>query len=247
MGASLPCAFFLFIICTNSVIAAETQHNQSIQEFQVSLASPNNTPESLKKRKKTPQDVRAKRSIEELNTKDKQEGFENNHQILVVTTTAQNFLDNEIRGSELLRFVGIDAIFIPRSINVPLCSNRDLPPLSVVKRAPMGFMGMRGKKEYEYTDMDKRVLQGFHGVRGKKILLKIPYRFAPKRAPSGFMGMRGKKLLVSEYDSNKRAPSGFMGKNFISTDSVPPSNIFLKKRNARQKRGLRSIESIAKR
>lgn len=75
-------------------------------------------------------------------------------------------------------------------------------------------MGMRGKKEYEYTDMDKRALQGFHGVRGKKILLKIPYRFAPKRAPSGFMGMRGKKkLLVNEYDSNKRAPSGFMGKN----------------------------------
>lgn len=54
----------------------------------------------------------------------------------------------------------------------------------------MGFMGMRGKKEFEYTDMDKKALQGFHGVRGKKILLKMPYRFAPKRAPSGFMGMR---------------------------------------------------------
>lgn len=66
---------------------------------------------------------------------------------------------------------------------------RDLPPLSVVKRAPMGFMGMRGKKEYEYTDLDKKALQGFHGVRGKKILFKVPYRFAPKRAPSGFMGI----------------------------------------------------------
>lgn len=76
-------------------------------------------------------------------------------------------------------------------------------------------MGMRGKKEHEYTDMDKKALQGFHGVRGKKILLKIPYRFVPKRAPSGFMGMRGKKLLINGYDTNnKRAPSGFMGMHF---------------------------------
>lgn len=52
---------------------------------------------------KIPQGVRGKRSIEEVNTQNKQEGFENNHQILVVTTTEQNFLDNEIRGSELLR------------------------------------------------------------------------------------------------------------------------------------------------
>lgn len=81
----------------------------------------------------------------------------------------------------------------------------------------MGFMGMRGKKQYEYTDMDKRALQGFHGVRGKKILLKIPYRFTPKRAPSGFMGMRGKKLITDEYEiGGKRAPSGFMGKTLIT-------------------------------
>ncbi|KAJ6629957.1 Tachykinin, partial [Pseudolycoriella hygida] len=180
MGASLPHAFFLLIICTNSVITSETDHKRSLQEFQ---------------------DVRDKRSVEELNIQNQQEGFANNHQILVVTTTEQNFLDNEVRGSELLR---------------------DLPPLSVVKRAPMGFMGMRGKKEYEYTDMDKKALQGFNGVRGKKILLKIPYRFAPKRAPSGFMGMRGKKkLLIGEYDGNKRAPSGFMGMRGKKEDFDP--------------------------
>lgn len=99
--------------------------------------------------------------------------------------------------------------------------NRDLPPLSVVKRAPMGFMGMRGKKQFEYANMDKKALQGFHGVRGKKILLKIPYRLTPKRAPSGFMGMRGKKFLISDYDtSNKRAPSGFMGKNIFQSIGV---------------------------
>lgn len=180
MDASLPCVFFLLIICTSTVITAETHHKRSIQGFQ---------------------GVRGKRSIEELNTQNKQEGFENNHQILVVTTTEQNFLDNEIRGSELLR---------------------DLPPLSVVKRAPMGFMGMRGKKEYEYTDMNKKALQGFHGVRGKKLLLKMPLRFAPKRAPSGFMGMRGKKLLINQFDaSNKRAPSGFMGMRGKKEDFDP--------------------------
>ncbi|XP_037039736.1 tachykinins isoform X2 [Bradysia coprophila] len=180
MGASLPCAFFILIICTNSVITAETHHKRSLQGFQ---------------------GVRGKRSIEEVSTQNKQEGFENNHQILVVTTTEQNFLDNEVRGPELLR---------------------DLPPLSVVKRAPMGFMGMRGKKEYEYTGMDKKALQGFHGVRGKKILLKIPHRFVPKRAPSGFMGMRGKKkLLMNEYGANKRAPSGFMGMRGKKEDFNP--------------------------
>lgn len=30
---------------------------------------------------------------------------------------------------------------------------RDLAPVSVVKRAPMGFMGMRGKKEYDFADL----------------------------------------------------------------------------------------------
>ncbi|RZB89870.1 hypothetical protein BDFB_012230 [Asbolus verrucosus] len=50
------------------------------------------------------------------------------------------------------------------------------------KRAPMGFVGMRGKKEYDEMMEDKRAPSGFFGMRGKKM---------PRQ--SGFFGMRGKK------------------------------------------------------
>lgn len=79
------------------------------------------------------------------------------------------------------------------------------PTLTFVKRAPSGFFGMRGKKDYEYTEFQ---------APDKKFLLNYPIRYVPKRAPSGFMGMRGKKLLNDDYYSDKRAPSGFMGKSF---------------------------------
>lgn len=52
------------------------------------------------------------------------------------------------------------------------------------KRAPMGFVGMRGKKMYdeEVDELEKRAPAGFFGVRGKK-----------QPGKSGFFGMRGKK------------------------------------------------------
>uniref|UniRef100_A0A1L8DPL4 Putative conserved secreted protein n=1 Tax=Nyssomyia neivai TaxID=330878 RepID=A0A1L8DPL4_9DIPT len=84
---------------------------------------------------------------------------------------------------------------------------RGLPILSLIKRAPVGFMGMRGKKDSEVVTIDEPPLD-MEGSRDKKLFLNLPFRYIPKRAPSGFMGMRGKKF---SFDSYKRAPSGFMG------------------------------------
>lgn len=50
------------------------------------------------------------------------------------------------------------------------------------KRAPSGFVGMRGKKQGEEFDMKRSPNSGFFGMRGKK-----------EPAKSGFFGMRGKK------------------------------------------------------
>lgn len=68
------------------------------------------------------------------------------------------------------------------------------------KRAPMGFQGMRGKKDklipdFEDTylpddEYEKRAPMGFQSTRGKKTSLSDEYY---KRAPMGFQGMRGKK------------------------------------------------------
>ncbi|XP_059619152.1 tachykinins isoform X2 [Phlebotomus argentipes] len=84
---------------------------------------------------------------------------------------------------------------------------RGLPVLSLVKRAPVGFMGMRGKKDSEVVTVDEAPMD-IEEPRDKKLFLNLPFRYIPKRAPSGFMGMRGKKF---SFDSYKRAPSGFLG------------------------------------
>uniref|UniRef100_A0A6B2E8Z0 Putative conserved secreted protein n=1 Tax=Phlebotomus kandelakii TaxID=1109342 RepID=A0A6B2E8Z0_9DIPT len=84
---------------------------------------------------------------------------------------------------------------------------RGLPILSLVKRAPVGFMGMRGKKDSEVVSVNESPMD-VEGSRDKKLFLNLPFRYIPKRAPSGFMGMRGKKF---SFDSYKRAPSGFLG------------------------------------
>jgi hypothetical protein len=92
---------------------------------------------------------------------------------------------------------------------VVLCAPEESP-----KRAPSGFLGVRGKKDTAFVSdeayndvVEKRApVMGFQGVRGKK---------DDKRGPSmGFHGMRGKKDADSqqEYLQDKRAPSvGFMG------------------------------------
>lgn len=64
-------------------------------------------------------------------------------------------------------------------------------------RAPSGFQGVRGKKDFDQQSEDlfpyqskRQPSQAFFGMRGKKW-------FGDKRAPSGFYGVRGKK---NEYD-----------------------------------------------
>ncbi|XP_068619690.1 tachykinins [Battus philenor] len=64
------------------------------------------------------------------------------------------------------------------------------------KRAPQGFLGMRGKKYLESGESEqlyKRKPQFFVGVKGKKSYdFEYPEGYF-KRAPMGFLGMRGKK------------------------------------------------------
>lgn len=100
----------------------------------------------------------------------------------------------------------------------------NLPYRFIPKRAPSGFMGMRGKKFLESSI--KRGPSGFVGMRGKKsswdplygLLHNYNYESndyldteQEKRAPAGFFGMRGKKWdeLFEAFD--KRSPSGFHG------------------------------------
>lgn len=73
------------------------------------------------------------------------------------------------------------------------------------KRAPNGFMGLRGKKDLEPADDIKRApASGFFGTRGKKQPgrsgffgtrgKKYPYEFRGK-----FVGVRGKKALNGKF------------------------------------------------
>lgn len=103
-------------------------------------------------------------------------------------------------------------------IAVVLCAPEESP-----KRAPSGFLGVRGKKSSGFTSdesyndvIDKRApAMGFQGVRGKKDDEDVGYG---KRAPvMGFQGVRGKKDSDFQQEAlqellEKRAPSmGFMG------------------------------------
>ncbi|CAH0564346.1 unnamed protein product [Brassicogethes aeneus] len=88
------------------------------------------------------------------------------------------------------------------------------------KRAPSGFLGVRGKKSVPddaYADLRHPELAELQAEDETSQQQRVVY---VKRAPSGFMGMRGKKPF--EYDVEqrglslpedifKRAPSGFMG------------------------------------
>jgi hypothetical protein len=67
------------------------------------------------------------------------------------------------------------------------------------KRAPMGFHGMRGKKDYLLPDFEDAYFRDDYEKRaasqdtkGRNSLLEDEYY---KRAPMGFQGMRGKKSL----------------------------------------------------
>ncbi|CAK1545746.1 unnamed protein product [Leptosia nina] len=113
----------------------------------------------------------------------------------------------------------------------------------VVKRAPHGFFGMRGKKYLEArdTEMFKRRPNFFVGVKGKRGF-EYPDFWPYKRAPMGVVGMRGKKYIdvypdgihddmseaINDYleklqsiesnevtDEGKRAFYGVRGKRFM--------------------------------
>lgn len=107
-------------------------------------------------------------------------------------------------------------------------------PLLVQKRAPSGFMGMRGKKPLNYfvqpwagTYPDngglKRAPSGFVGLRGKKESDDEDF-YESKRAPQGFFGMRGKKDYLSDKRARLMGFVGMRGKKFISDDSE--GNVF---------------------
>jgi len=77
------------------------------------------------------------------------------------------------------------------------------------KRAPMGFQGMRGKKDYLLSDFEDGYFRDDYekrassqNTRGRNTLLEDEYY---KRAPMGFQGMRGKKSL--EEVSPERPPA----------------------------------------
>ncbi|XP_055600820.1 tachykinins [Uranotaenia lowii] len=105
------------------------------------------------------------------------------------------------------------------------------------KRAPSGFVGMRGKKANGAAYGDKRAPSGFLGVRGKRDST-LEYAEGSKRGPfTGYFANRGKKeplmsdsflypgsvdsvrgsfypiadALESNLSPPKRAPSGFLG------------------------------------
>jgi len=85
------------------------------------------------------------------------------------------------------------------------------------KRAPMGFQGMRGKKDYLLSDFEDGYFRDDYekrassqNTRGRNTLLEDEYY---KRAPMGFQGMRGKKSL--EEVSPRRLKGYFrIGKGF---------------------------------
>ncbi|XP_014600043.1 PREDICTED: tachykinins isoform X1 [Polistes canadensis] len=119
-------------------------------------------------------------------------------------------------------------ILLSVSIVISFAEDSSLNDALSFKRAPMGFQGMRGKKDLtsiQDADFSKRAPMGFQGMRGKKDSIVNDDNFLQeaegfeKRAPMGFQGMRGKKdYLIPDFEDayyqdnyEKRAPMGFQG------------------------------------
>ncbi|CAD7092963.1 unnamed protein product [Hermetia illucens] len=101
------------------------------------------------------------------------------------------------------------------------------------KRMPSGFVGMRGKKDFDYSadyvDEEKRAPMGFLGMRGKKDVsaqlqaqkrssLAQLFGIRGKKQPlqpmefrGKFVGVRDSRGSADEDSKVKRAPSGFVG------------------------------------
>ncbi|KAK4300649.1 hypothetical protein Pmani_027162 [Petrolisthes manimaculis] len=98
------------------------------------------------------------------------------------------------------------------------------------RRAPSGFLGMRGKKDAGLSEGPQEALDDLSYYDAPAPLpYSLPLR--GKKAPSGFLGMRGKKsstgeeMMVGTSDDSdldyllKRAPSGFLGMRGKKTPS----------------------------
>ncbi|XP_043651888.1 tachykinins isoform X2 [Drosophila teissieri] len=104
-----------------------------------------------------------------------------------------------------------------------------------LKKAPLAFVGMRGKKFFPINNRLSEVLQSLEEERLRESLLQDYFdrvgSAAGKRAPTGFTGMRGKRpaLLAGDDDADadeatelqqKRAPVnsfvGMRGKKDVS-------------------------------
>lgn len=96
------------------------------------------------------------------------------------------------------------------------------------KKAPSGFVGMRGKKfnyEYEPNFSDDYQAELFHQLQNEREMLKnLMEQYSnnnidsendmEKRHPAGFVGLRGKKSVSNNdyfIDEDKRMPMGFAG------------------------------------
>ncbi|XP_035719118.1 tachykinins-like isoform X1 [Vespa mandarinia] len=81
-----------------------------------------------------------------------------------------------------------------------------LDPIDYEKRAPMGFQGMRGKK-----DSDKRAPMGFQGMRGKRNVIQL-YGINGKTAQTEFQGdTNDRRDGISSYQFEKRSPFRYFG------------------------------------
>jgi hypothetical protein len=90
------------------------------------------------------------------------------------------------------------------------------------KKAPSGFVGMRGKKynyNYEPSFSDDYQAELFHQLqKEREMLANLMEDYSnnydmEKRRPEGFVGLRGKKSINSDYffEDEKRVPMGFAG------------------------------------
>jgi hypothetical protein len=105
------------------------------------------------------------------------------------------------------------------------------------KKAPSGFVGMRGKKfnyDYEPSFSDDYQAQLFHELqKEREMLVNLMDEYnnnnyandMEKRRPEGFVGLRGKKSVSNSdyFIDEKRIPMGFAG---VRGKRVPIASFF---------------------
>lgn len=137
--------------------------------------------------------------------------MEKNFLIFLIFCSSSFFLFLDVNGDEISntnvnntkltmskkskRAVGLESEDSRESLEAPL--KHDFGNLnSFVKRAPSGFTGMRGKKEFKLTDLSPNGLDW--NIDDENSANDVRY----KKAPSGFQGVRGKKMDQFEYEKS---------------------------------------------